>query len=129
MIFGSMKEVFLTRARDMFVFDCYVGGFDPQAVNAYRRALDAFICFTGNIRVRQLAPDYVEMYIANLLDGPHEAEEYDRLVMTQYAILQTWIHWMYSQKFVTERETSMERPIDLTHLFPPRSARKLAHCE
>jgi hypothetical protein len=91
--------------------------------------LDAFIRFTGNIQIKHLTPDHVEVYVANLFDGPNEWEDHTRMVMTQYAIIQTWIHWMYSQKFVTERETSMDRPIDLTHLFPPRSARKLAHCE
>lgn len=129
MIFGSMKEVFLAQAREMFVFDCHVGGFDSQALTAYRNVLDAFISFTGNIQIKHLTPDHVEVYVANLFDGPNEGEDHTRMVMTQYAIIQTWIHWMYSQKFVTERETSMDRPIDLTHLFPPRSARKLAHCE
>lgn len=129
MIIGSMKEVFLTRARDMFVFDCHVGGFDRQAVNAYRNALDSFIRFTGDIRVRQLTPDHVEMYIVNLFDGPSEGEQHQNLVMSQYAMIQTWIRWMYSQKFITERAGSIDRPIHLDHLFPPRSAKRLAHGE
>ena len=126
---GSMKEVFLTRARDMFVFDCHVGGFDRQAVNAYRTALDSFIRFTGDIRIRQLTPDHVEMYVANLFDGPNEGQEHHNFVMSQYAMIQTWIHWMYSQKFLTDRSSNTLPPPYFAHLFPPRSARRLAHCE
>ena len=127
MILGSMKEVFLTRARDAYLFDCRVAGLGPEVLNVYQDVLGSFIRFTGEIRVRQLTPDHVRMYIANLSDGPSEGEEHDDLVMSQYAVIQTWIHWMYVQKFINERDGGLVKPPGLTSLFPSRITWRLAH--
>jgi len=129
MILGSMKDVFLTRAKEMFVFDCHVGGFEPHAVQAYRSALASFIRFTGNIQVRQLTPDHLELYIANLYDGPDVDDDHRGRVMSQYVMIQTWIHWMESQQSITERSSTIDRPVDLEQIFPPRAVYRLAHCE
>ncbi len=129
MIFGSMKEVFLVQAKEMFVFDCRVSGFDLQAVNAYRTVINDFIRFAGNIKVSQLTPDHMEMYFANLCDGPCEGVDHASRVMSQYAMIQTWIRWMRVQTFITERADSVDRPVDLEQIFPPRSVQRLAHCE
>jgi hypothetical protein len=110
MIIGSLKEVFLTRARDAFLFDWRVAGVDPDVVDEHRAVLNSFIRFAGDIRVRQLKPDHIQLYIANLSDGPGEGEEHEQLVMNQYVIIHTWIHWMYSQKFITERSADVIGP-------------------
>lgn len=110
MIIGSLKEVFLTRARDVFLFDWRVAGVDPDVVDEYRAVLNSFIRFAGDIRVRQLKPDHIQLYIANLSDGPGEGDEHEQLVMNQYVVIHTWIHWMYSQKFITERSADAIRP-------------------
>lgn len=128
MIIGSLKEVLLSRAREIFLFDWRVAGVDPQVVDEYRAVLDSLICFTGDIRVRQLTPDHIRMYIANLSDGPNEGDEHDRLVMNQYVMIQTWIHWMYSQKFITERMSSFVKPPRLNTLFPPHLTGRLTNC-
>ena len=127
MIIGSMKEEFLSRARDVFLFDCRVAGLEEEARDKYQDVLGSFIRFTGDIRVRQLTPDHVRMYISNLADGPNEGEEHDRLVVSQYAMIHTWIHWMHVQKFITERDSSTAKLPDLTCLFPSRITWKLAH--
>lgn len=106
----SMKEVFLSRAREMYLFDCRVAGLDPQAVTAYRAVLDSFIRFTGDILVKELTPDHVRLYIANLSDGPSEGEEHLHSVFTSYAVIHDWIRWMYAQKFLTERTNDFVRP-------------------
>lgn len=110
MIIGSLKEVFLTRARDAFLFDWRVAGVDSEVVDEHRAVLNSFIRFAGDIRVRQLKPDHIQLYIANLSDGPGEGEEHEQLVMNQYVIIHTWIHWMYSQKFITERSADVMGP-------------------
>jgi hypothetical protein len=120
MILGSMKEVFLSCARDMYLFDCRVARLEDEVLGAYRDVLESFIRFTGDIRIRQLTPDHVRLYIANLSDGPYEGEEHDNLVMSQYAVIQTWIHWMYVQKFVNERDGGLVKHPGLTSLFPSR---------
>ncbi|MEO8354308.1 MAG: hypothetical protein ABI621_00195 [Chloroflexota bacterium] len=125
MIIGSMKEVFLTRARDIFLFDCRVGGLDAQALNAYHTVLSSFIRFTGDVRVKHLKPNHVGLYIANLSDGPHEGEEYSVLIMIHHDIIQTWIHWMYSQNFINERMSGSVKPPRLADLFPLQFARSL----
>jgi hypothetical protein len=121
MIIGSMKEVFLSRAKEIFLFDCPVAGLDPQAVETYNKTLASFILFTGDIRVGQLAPDHVRMYISNLSDDPNEGEEHHHLVMSQYAMIQTWIYWIHSQKSINERIGSSVKPPRLTNLFPSNS--------
>ena len=127
MIIGSLKEVFLSSSRDTFLFDLQLSGMAPEARSAYRDVLDSLIRFTGDIRVRQLTPDHINMYITNLSDGPNEGKDHDELVMNQYAVIQTWIHWMYVQKYVVERDGSTVKPPALTSLIPSRITWSLAH--
>jgi hypothetical protein len=122
-----MKEVFLTRAKAAFLFDCRVADLEPEGIQAYRQVLGSFIRFTGDIRVRQLTPDHVRMYIANLSDGPSEGDEHDSRVMNEYAMIQTWIHWMYVQKYVSERDGATVKPPGITSLIPSRITWSLAH--
>jgi hypothetical protein len=127
MIIGSMKEVFLTRARDIFLFDCRVGGLDAQALNAYHTVLSSFIRFTGDVRVKHLKPDHVGLYVANLSDGPHEGEEYSALIMIHHDIIETWIHWMYAQKFINDRAGSTVEAPRLRDLFPLQFTSSSSH--
>jgi len=127
MIIGSLKEVFLSSSRDTFLFDLRLAGMAPEARSAYRDVLDSLIRFTGDIRVRQLTPDHINMYITNLSDGPNEGQDHDELVMSQYAVIQTWIHWMYVQKYVVERDGGSVKPPALTSLIPSRITWSLAH--
>jgi hypothetical protein len=125
---GSMKEVLLTNARNIFLFDSQVAGLDAQTLNAYRDVLGSFIQFTGNILVKDLTPDHVRWYINNLSDGPSEGEEHTRTVIYHYAVIHEWIRWLYAQKFVTERIPGDVMP-HLTDLFPiPSSKRIQTYC-
>ena len=125
----SLKEVSLAKAKDIFLFDCRVAGLDPQTMGAYRDVLTSFICFAGNILVKELMPDHVLMYIGNLSDGPSEGDEHTRMVINHYAVIHTWVRWFYAQKFLTERSTGFGEPPRLTDLFPLLSStRNLAYC-
>ena len=84
---GSMKEVLLSNARDVFLFDCQAAGLDPQIRYAYRDVLASFTRFTGNILVKDLTPNHVRAYIGNLADGPSEGEEHIRSVKNHYAVI------------------------------------------
>ena len=124
----SLKEVRLAKARDIFLFDCRVAGLDAQTMTVYRDVLTSFIRFTGSILVKELMPDHVLMCIGNLSDGPSEGEEHTRTVINHYAIIHTWVRWLYVQKFLTERSSFAEPP-HLTELFPLLSStRNLAYC-
>ena len=124
----SLKEVRLAKARDIFLFDCRVAGLDSQTLSAYQDVLTSFVRFTGSILVRELMPDHVLMYIGNLSDGPSEGEEHTRIVINHYAVIHTWVRWLYVQKFLTERNSFLEPP-RLTELFPLlASTRNLAYC-
>ncbi|HLO30798.1 MAG TPA: phage integrase N-terminal SAM-like domain-containing protein [Anaerolineales bacterium] len=126
---GSMKEALLSHAKETFLFDCRVAGLDPQTRRAYCEVLDSFIYFTGNILVKELTPDHVRMYIANLSDGPNEGEEHTRTVIGCYAVIHTWVRWLCAQKFVTQRNSSFVKPPRLTDLFPAQLTRSLTYCE
>jgi len=116
---GSMKEVSLTGAKDIYLFDCRIVGLDPQTIRAYRYVLASFIRFTGNILMQELTPDHLHMYIVNLSDGPSEGEEHTRVVRNYYAIIHTWILWMHAQGIMTERNSGFVKPPrNLTNLFP-----------
>ena len=128
MILGSMKEVRLTQAKDIFLFDCRVAGWNSEAVGIYRQVLCSFIRFTGELRVKQLTPDHVRMYIANLSDGPNEGDEHRRVVMCEYAMIQSWLHWIYSQNLINERPGGFVEPPRLTNLFSSQLTRSLTHC-
>jgi hypothetical protein len=110
MKFGSLKEALLSSARDAYLFDCLVAGEDPQNMTAYREILSCFIQFTGNIPVKELTPDHVRLYIANLSDGPSEGEEHIRAVINHYTVIHDWVRWLYAQKFVTRRSSAFARP-------------------
>jgi hypothetical protein len=125
---GSLKEEFLNQAMEIFLFDCQVAGLDAQDLNAYRDVLGLFIEFTGNIRVKDLTPDHVRLYISNLSDGPSEGEEHTRVVISHYTLIHDWIRWQYAQKFVTERESSSVRMPGLTELFPLHSKKIMTYC-
>lgn len=107
---GSLKEALLSSARDTYLFDCRVAGEDPQAMSAYRDVLGCFIRFTGNILVKELTPDHVRMYIANLSDGPSEGEEHIRTVINHYSVIHDWVRWLCAQKFITQRSSEFVKP-------------------
>ena len=62
--------------------------------------------------MKELTPDHVRIYIGNLSDGPSEGEEHIRSVINHYAVIHTWIRWLYAQKFLIERSSS--------YITPPR---------
>jgi hypothetical protein len=123
----SMKEEFLSSARNIFLFDSQVAGLDAPLLNAYRDVLGHFIDFTGDIQVKDLTPDHVRLYINNLSDGPNEGEEHTRVVISHYSLIHDWIRWLYAQKFVTERSNSAFTP-HLSSLFPLMSKKILPFC-
>ena len=125
---GSLKEEFLSSARDTYLFDCLVAGEDAQTMSACRDVLGDFIRFTGNILVKELTPDHVRLYITNLSDGPTEGEEHIRSVISHYTVIHDWVRWLYAQKFATERNSDSVRTPGLTELFPLRSTRIPTYC-
>ena len=106
----SMKEALLSDAKDIYLFDCRVAGLHAQILSEYREALSSFITFTGDILVKELTPDHVRLYIDNLSDGPSEGEEHIRAVINHYAMIHTWIRWLYAQKFLIERSNRSVMP-------------------
>ena len=126
---GSLKEEFLTQAEEIFLFDYRVAGVDFETRSAYRDVLTSFIRFTGNIVVEELTVDHVQIYIANLSDGPSEGDEHTRTVITHYSVIHEWVRWLCAQKFLIERDNSFVESPRLTHLFPLLpSTRSLAVC-
>ncbi len=114
---GSMRETFLTDAKDIFLFDCQIADLEFERRHTYQNVLTSFIRFTGDIPVNELTADHVKMYIANLSDGPNEGEEHHRVVMIHYAVIGTWVYWLCAQDLLQAWAKSAEVP-HLTDLFP-----------
>lgn len=126
---GSLKEVFLTEAEEIFLFDCRVARVNFETRAAYRHVLTSFIRFTGNILVGELTVDHVRMYIANLSDGPSEGDEHIQAVINHYAMIHEWVRWLCAQKFILERNYDSLQSPHLADLFPvPPSTKNLAYC-
>lgn len=118
MFLGVPRQMYLTYARDSFLLDCTAANFDNRIIHGYRDILNSFIDYTGDIRVRELVPDDLRLYIADLADvceigQPGLAEQH-------YAVLSEWIHWMYVQKEITEPMSERIKP-------PRLSARRFLH--
>lgn len=109
MNFGSMKEVLLTRAKDVFLFNCRVAGLEPQTVSAYRDVLCSFVQFTGDMLVKELTASHVRAYIATFDNGSCQREEHSRL-MNHYAVIHAWIRWLHVQERITERVSGFMKP-------------------
>ena len=112
---------------EAYLFDCQVAGLEPAELKGCRSVLCSFIRFTGDIQVQQMTPDHIRMYIANLSDGPYLEREHEEIVMSHYAVIQTWIHWMYVQKYLIERDGGSVKPPALSSLIPSRITWSLAH--
>ena len=100
MLLGVPRNVRLTRARKLFLIDCKAAGLPEKILHTYGHVLNNFIDFTGDMLVRALGPDHVRMYIAELSDREPLSQ---RALMKRYAVLRTWIRWIYCQKGITER--------------------------
>ena len=124
---GSLKEVLLRKAGDIFLFDCRVTGLDAETLHVYHEVIGTFVDFAGDILVKDLTPNHVRLYIANLSDGPSEGEEHASIVVSHYAIIDEWLRWMYAQELVTERSSCIAPPL-LSDLFPLQATRIRTYC-
>jgi site-specific recombinase XerC len=107
MLLGVPKDMRLTRARETFLIDCKAAGLPEMALREYRDILNALIAFTGNMLVRELGPDHVRFFIAELSDRGLLSEQ---ALMKRYAVIRSWIRWMYAQKVITERTSASAKP-------------------
>ena len=109
---GSMKEEFLTSAKDDFLLNCRLAGFDDKTLSTYREVLGSFLQFTGDMVLRQLTPHHVRTYLHTLDDSPDTSKEHIfRLEINHYVVIHTWIRWMHVQRFITEPYDSDSKPL------------------
>jgi site-specific recombinase XerD len=116
---GVPRDEQLSKAKETWLLDCRAAGLSPKTMRAYRDALTAFIEYTGNITVRELGPDHVRRYIATLSEGPGQGEKFSsHSLMKHYAVIRTWIRWMYAQKIIEERIMDYVKPPRLSTGLP-----------
>jgi site-specific recombinase XerD len=112
MLLGVPSEAHLTSAKETFLLDCKAAGLNLKTMRSYSDVLTGFINFAGDMLVRELGPDHVRTYIAELTDraGHYEGEKFSsRSLMKHYAVIRTWIRWIYAQRLVTERESNFKK--------------------
>lgn len=112
MLLGVPREMRLTSARDTFLLDCRAAGFSARRVRIYAGVLASFIQSVGDMKVRELGPDHVRLYIADLSDrqGRLSRKSATRLLMQHYAIVRSWVRWMYAQKMIEQRAADPPSP-------------------
>jgi site-specific recombinase XerD len=118
---GVPRDQQLTKAKETWLLDCRAAGLSPKTMRAYRDALTAFIEYTGDITVRELGPDHVRRYIATLSERPghYQGETFSsHSLLKHYAVIRTWIRWMYAQKIIEERITDYVKPPRLSTRLP-----------
>jgi site-specific recombinase XerD len=121
MMLGVPREVRLTSAKQTFMLDCKAAGLSPKTLRGYNDVLNSFIAFAGDMLVRELGPDHVRFYIAELSDraGHYEGEKFSsHSLMKHYAVVRTWVRWMYAQKIITDRVTDFVKPPRLSSRLP-----------
>jgi hypothetical protein len=121
MLLGVPRDMRLTSARETFLLDCRAAGLSALKVQIYGSVLTSFIESVGDMKVRELGPDHVRLYIADLSDRQGRKPS-TRLLMQHYAIVRNWVRWMYAQKIIEQRVN--DRP-PAPRPFPPG---RLAAC-
>ncbi len=118
---GVPRDRHLTSAKDTWLLDCKAAGLSPKTIRGYKDALNAFIKFAGDMLVRELGPDHVRLYIAHLSDlpGRYEGENTtSSTLLKHYAVVRTWVRWMYAQKIIEDRITDYVKPPRLADRLP-----------
>jgi hypothetical protein len=125
MLLGVPRDMRLTSARETFLLDCRAAGLSALKVRIYGNVLTSFIKSVGDMKVRELGPDHVRLYIADLSDRQSHISRKSstRLLMQHYAIVRNWVRWMYAQKMIEQRVTAPPQPAPRP--FPPG---RLAAC-
>lgn len=127
MILGSLKDVQLKEAVTAFLLDCHAIGVCYRAKRIHREVLISFISFTGDMVVRELGPDHVRMYIANLSDCQSKDAPPNQL-RRHYSIIRKWIRWIYAQNQIAVRGYGSIKSPRLRDLFPLLGKRILTYC-
>jgi hypothetical protein len=125
MLLGVPRDVRLTSARETFLLDCKAAGFSALKVRIYGRVLASFIKSVGDMKVRELGPDHVRLYVSDLADrqGSPGRKPSSRLLRQHYIIVRNWVRWMYVQKMIEQRVIDLPQPA--LRQFPPG---RLAAC-
>src|SRR5687767_3255762 len=105
---GVPKDMRLTSAKKAFLLNCKAAGLRSETAKIDDGLLNTFIKFTADMLVRNLSPDHVRMYLAEL------STEHDGRAMTKRdRAVRGWIRWMYAQKFITDRVADFPKPARL----------------
>src|SRR5512133_1286873 len=110
---GVPRHLRLTSAKATWLLDCKAAGLSKKTVQMYDDVLTGFIVFAGDMLVCELGPDHVRFYVAELADRPghYVGQPFTpRSLMKHYAVIRTWIRWMYAQKIIEERITDYVKP-------------------
>ena len=123
MMLGVPREVRLTSAKETFLLDCRAAGLSQKTLRAYRDVLTSFVNSVGDMLVRELGPDHVRLYIADLADRKGRYNDNDgkfssHSLMKHYAVVRTWVRWMYAQNIISERITDYVKPPRLSSRLP-----------
>ena len=118
---GVPRDMLLSTTKETFLLDCRAAGLAGKTMRGYRDVLMSFIKFVGDMKVHELGPDHVRLYIAELADrdGHYAGEKFSsHSLMKHYAVIRTWIRWLYAQKIMEERIIDQVKPPRLSERLP-----------
>ena len=119
---GFPRDARLTSAKKTFILDCKAAHLTRKTLRANRDVLTAFVNFVGDIAVKELTPDHVRLYITHLAERPrrHDGNKVSsRSLARHYAVIRTWIRWLYAQKLIEQRIVDLAKSPRLAKSIPP----------
>ena len=118
---GVPRDMLLSNAKETFLLDCRAAGLAAKTMRAYRDVLTSFIKFAGDMKVREAGAGSrpVLHRRAGGPGGHYEGEKFSsHSMMKHYAVIRTWIRWLYAQKILEERIIDQVKPPRLSTRLP-----------
>lgn len=109
----------INNAVDSYLLAVQTEGKSPKTVRAYTDILHAFMAGVKEELVEELTDNHIRIYMADL---PARAGRYGKMSsssqMKHYAVIRTFIRWLYAQGHISRCLTNFTRPPTISNDLP-----------
>jgi site-specific recombinase XerD len=117
---ANMNEISVRQAIDNYLLACRAEGHSVKTMSLKRGFLNDFAKFTGDIAVRQIAPNTIQEYIVEKMDSPGKISEKmsSYSVAKYYSVVRAFLRWAYQQGMTDNCATDYTRPPRIDNDLP-----------